>query len=90
VLRQRQPDGSLRVVSFASRTMNPAERAYSMPHEEVLASVFGLRRFDETIRGNPLEVEVFEVEPLRKPAKGRQISNKPNSVLYPPQEQTAS
>ena len=61
VLRQRQPNGSLRVVSFASRTMNPAERAYSMPHKEVLASVFGLRRFDKTIRGNPLEVEVDHI-----------------------------
>ncbi len=32
-----------------------------MPHKEVLASVFGLKRFDKTIRGHALEVEVDHI-----------------------------
>jgi hypothetical protein len=57
VLRQDQPDGARRVVSFSSRTMTAAELKYSMPAKEALAVVFGLQRFEVTIKGQPLKLE---------------------------------
>jgi len=44
VLSQWQ-DGQLRVLEFASRTLNPAERNYCTTRKELLALLFGLKYF---------------------------------------------
>ncbi len=51
--------------------MNPTERAYSMPHKEVLASVFGLKRFDKTVRGHALKDEVDYIAVVKSWIKAR-------------------
>jgi hypothetical protein len=58
VLKQVQTDGSIRVVSFASRTMSEVEKSYSMPHKEMLACVFGLKKYTFHIRGQALRVQL--------------------------------
>ena len=44
VLSQEQ-DGEEHVISYASRSLNTAERSYSITRKELLAVVFGLKRF---------------------------------------------
>ena len=58
VLKQVQKDGSIRTVSYASRTMSEVERSYSMPHKEMLACVFGLKKFVSHIKGQALKVQL--------------------------------
>lgn len=45
VLAQKQDDGKVRPIQFASRTMNAAEKNYSACEREALAVIFALRKF---------------------------------------------
>ena len=44
-------------VMFASRALLSAERNYSQLEKEMLATVYGLRRFDQYVYGQPVIVE---------------------------------
>jgi len=50
VLSQEQ-DGLERVLSYASRSLNKAERNYSITRKELLAVIFGLKRFRQHLIG---------------------------------------
>jgi len=50
VLQQYQ-DGVLRVIEYASRTFNRAERSYCVTRREMAALVFGLRHFRQYLLG---------------------------------------
>ncbi|MGH0165481.1 UNVERIFIED_CONTAM: hypothetical protein FKN15_064397 [Acipenser sinensis] len=41
------PDGSERLISFASRTLAPTENNYSQLDKETLATVFGVKKFHQ-------------------------------------------
>ena len=49
---QQWPDGQLRVIAYASRTLTPAEKVYCTTRKEQLAMVYGLRQFRPYILGN--------------------------------------
>ena len=50
VLSQIQ-DGEERVIAYASRTLTPQERAYCVTRKELLAVVFGLKKFSSLSDG---------------------------------------
>lgn len=50
VLSQEQ-DGEERVLAYASRSLNAAERNYSITRKELLAVIFGLKRFRQYLIG---------------------------------------
>lgn len=51
VLSARAPDGTERVVAYASRALTPAERHYSQIHKEALAIIFATEKFHQYIYG---------------------------------------
>ncbi len=51
-------DGSLKTISYASRTMSDVEKSYSLPHKEMLACDFGLKKFVSHIRRQALKVQL--------------------------------
>jgi hypothetical protein len=42
---QQQPDGTLKPISYASRSLTPVEKRYSQIERESLAILFGIERF---------------------------------------------
>ncbi|XP_064475825.1 uncharacterized protein LOC135389723 [Ornithodoros turicata] len=57
VLLQRQPEGELRAVAFASRSLTQTEERYSQTEKECLAIVWAIQRFDQYLRGLSFLVE---------------------------------
>lgn len=51
ILSQIDVDGTERPVSFASRTLNSAEKKYSQIQKEATAIIFGVRRFHQYLYG---------------------------------------
>lgn len=51
ILSQVDASGVERPVSYASRTLNPAERRYSQIQKEATAIIFGVRRFHQYLYG---------------------------------------
>ncbi|MCG8113721.1 MAG: RNase H-like domain-containing protein, partial [Candidatus Thiodiazotropha taylori] len=45
ILNQKQSNGDVRPVAYASRTLTPTERRYSQTEREALAVLFGIQRF---------------------------------------------
>jgi hypothetical protein len=75
-LSQKQPDGRTRVVSFGSRTMSLTERRYSMPHKEILASTYGLLKFDRIIRGQEVIMELDHLALVKSFLSGKASDEK--------------
>ncbi|XP_055542937.1 uncharacterized protein K02A2.6-like [Wyeomyia smithii] len=50
-LMHRYPDGAMKVVCHASRTLTPAEQRYGQVEKEALALVFGVTKFHRFIYG---------------------------------------
>jgi len=57
VLQQWQ-DGKLRVIEYASRTFNAAERAYSDTRREMAELIFGLKQFRPYLLGRHFKIRV--------------------------------
>ncbi len=57
ILMQEDTDGILKAISFASRSLNKAERNYSTSHKECLAVIYGVRKFRMYIEYSPFVVE---------------------------------
>jgi hypothetical protein len=56
VLQQREND-ALYPIAFASRSLKPAEKNYSVPELEALAIVFAVTKWRHYILGTPFDVE---------------------------------
>ena len=80
VLAHRMEDGSERPISFASRTLAPAEKQYSQLEKEALSVVWGVKKFHSYLFGRhfvinndhkPLEGLLLEDKPVPPMASGR-------------------
>ena len=56
VLSQKQADGRLHPVAYASRALNPTEKNYSMTELEMLAVVWGITHFHSYLYGGDVTV----------------------------------
>ena len=63
VLAHRIPDGSERLIGYASRSLSASQRNYSQIEKEALALVFGVQRFHAYLFGHSFEL-VTEHKPL--------------------------
>ncbi|OMJ12560.1 Transposon Tf2-6 polyprotein, partial [Smittium culicis] len=55
-LHQKQPDGSVRPIAYASRKLLPAERNYCASDKEALAVVYGFNKFHHYVHGSCTEL----------------------------------
>ena len=51
------PDGSESPIGSVSRTLSPAEKRYSQLDREVLAIIFGVKRFHQYLYGQEFELK---------------------------------
>ena len=51
IMNQKQPNGDIRPVAYASRTVTPTERRYSQTEREALSVLFGIQRFSVYLYG---------------------------------------
>jgi len=58
ILNQRDPEGNLRVIAYASRTYKGAEARYPISEQECLAVVWGLNKYREFISYRPIHIMV--------------------------------
>ena len=63
VLAHRFPDGSERPVAYASKSLSPAEKNYSLLDKEALAFAFGIKRFHALLYGRSF-VLITDQKPL--------------------------
>ena len=71
VLSHRMTDGTEKPITYASRTMNSAEKNYSQIEKEALAIVFGIKKFHQYLYGKK-----FEIQTDHKPLLGLFKENK--------------
>jgi len=64
VLSQEQ-DGCERVIAYASRTLNKAERKYETTRKELLAIVYGLKQYKQYLLGRH-----FVIRPIMRHCRG--------------------
>ena len=63
VLAHRFPDGSERPVAYASKSLSPAEKNYSLLDKEALAFAFGIKRFHALLYGRSFAL-ITDQKPL--------------------------
>ena len=70
-LGQKQNNGELKPIAFASRYLNDAEKKDSIGEFELLAVVWGLERFRFYLYGKPIQLfsDHKALEPLLKKTK---------------------
>ena len=57
VLRQKQPDGSLRPIAYALRALTETEQRYAQIEKEALAVTWACEKFQEYLLGTSFKVE---------------------------------
>ena len=57
VILQRQPDGELRAVAYASRAMTGVEQRYAQIEKEALATTWACERYSDYILGKTFHIE---------------------------------
>ena len=75
VLMQADEKGKNRVIAYASRTLTPPERNYSVTHQETLAVVWALKHFRDVIFGYPVTVFTDHAA-VTELFKGRNLSGR--------------
>jgi len=61
VLSQKQEDGTLRPVAFASRSLSAAEKKYDIGELEALACIYAVERWDRYLHGKPFTLETDHI-----------------------------
>ena len=69
-LTQKHPDGSIRPVAYASRSLSPVEQRYSQTEREALSGVWACERFHFYIHGSQFDL-VGDHKPLEVLLNGR-------------------
>ena len=64
VLSHRMEDGTDQPISYASRSLSPAERKYSQLDKEALAIIFAVKRFHQFIYGRHFTI-ILDHQPLK-------------------------